>query len=325
MNQGTNSAQVKTNVQSSALQPTLKDRASNMVSKMRGDNFLLTILFGIFIFVLVYLLILYNKPTLLNYTLSNNPTKMNKDSINSLPNTSKLPSLRNGREYAYSFWVFLESIQNHDNYRLVFLRTPSTGGNYLQNANPIVYLDKNSNAMIIKLRTSEADKDAVNAQHLDEPIIDVGTADEKTFHQDNCKYSTFKIDYVPLQRWVNVIINVDNQSVAVMMDGSIHSTRVLNENNMECDNDLSKVVSPTNGDVMVGNINETTNTLPAANGYLSRVQFFNYSLKTPAHIERIYEAGPVKSIGILQKLGLPLYGLRNPLYRVDEVKVNDLK
>ena len=75
----------------------------------------------------------------------------------------------------------------------------------------------------------------------------------------------------------------------------------------------------------LGNNTETgIDSLPAANGYLSRLQFFNYSLKTPAHISKIYEAGPVKSVGILQKLGLPLYGLRNPLYRVDEVKKEDV-
>ena len=54
-----------------------------------------------------------------------------------------------------------------------------------------------------------------------------------TVHNDNCKYATFKIDYVPLQRWVNIIINVNNNMLAVIMDGAIHSTK-LNEDNNEC-------------------------------------------------------------------------------------------
>jgi hypothetical protein len=143
-------------------------------------------------------------------------------------------------------------------------------------------------------------------------------------HNDNCKYATFKIDYVPLQRWVNIIVNVNNNMLSVIMDGAIHSTRILNENNLKCTEDASSnLVSPTAGTLMIGNINEDINILPAADGYISRIQFFNYSLKTPAHIKKIYNSGPVKSVGILQKLGLPLYGIRNPLYRIDEVKKDE--
>lgn len=294
--------------------------AQNLRSQVRKDNLLLVILFGIFVFVLVYLLILYNRPSLLNYTLAPTPKKMDADTIKQLPNTDKLPTLSNGREYAYSFWVYLESVKTDGNYNLVFLRSPNNDSNYLNNANPIVYLDKNSNKMIIKVRTASAD--TITYENLDSVIEGEGTNNPVTFHNDNCKYATFKIDYVPLQRWVNIIINVNNNMLAVIMDGAVHSTRVLNEDNDRCPGEsASKLVSPTTGSIMIGNISEEINNLPAADGFISRVQFFNYSLKTPGHIKKIYNAGPVKSVGILQKLGLPLYGIRNPLYRIDEVKV----
>lgn len=292
----------------------------NFRSQVRKDNLLLVILFGIFVFVLVYLLILYNRPSLLNYTLAPTPKKMDADTIKQLPNTDKLPTLSNGREYAYSFWVYLESVKSDGNYNLVFLRSPNNDSNYLNNANPIVYLDKNSNKMVIKVRTASAD--TITYENLDSVIEGEGTNNPITFHNDNCKYATFKIDYVPLQRWVNIIINVNNNMLAIIMDGAVHSTRVLNEDNDKCPGEsASKLVSPTTGSIMIGNISEEGNNLPAADGFISRVQFFNYSLKTPAHIQKIYNAGPVKSVGILQKLGLPLYGIRNPLYRIDEVKV----
>ena len=294
--------------------------AQNLRSQVRKDNLLLVILFGIFVFVLVYLLILYNRPSLLNYTLAPTPKKMDADTIKQLPNTDKLPTLSNGREYAYSFWVYLESVKTDNKYNLVFLRSPNNDSNYLNNANPIVYLDKNSNKMVIKVRTASAD--TITYENLDSVIEGEGTNNPVTFHNDNCKYATFKIDYVPLQRWVNIIINVNNNMLAVIMDGAVHSTRVLNEDNDRCPGEsASKLVSPTTGSIMIGNISEEINNLPAADGFISRVQFFNYSLKTPGHIKKIYNAGPVKSVGILQKLGLPLYGIRNPLYRIDEVKV----
>ena len=45
--------------------------------------------------------------------------------------------------------------------------------------------------------------------------------------------------------------------LALIMDGAIHSTRVLNQDNSLCeDNSSSNLVSPTTGSVMIGNINE---------------------------------------------------------------------
>ena len=350
------------------------NRATEAVKKVRGDNLLLVILAGIFIFVLVYLIVLYNRPSLLNYTLSPTPIKLDDEDIKEMPNTDKLPSLSNGREYAYSFWLYLETVKTNDNYNLVFLRSPNTETNHLQSANPIVYLDKNSNKMIVKVRTTKADTLTFN--NLDEKVktfasvankrrpqyndtcqqvsdyhfavgnsgnntmtreeanrittsVDPASKDtcslgpnpDETIHQDNCNYATFIIDYVPLQRWVNIIINVNNNMLALIMDGAIHSTRVLNQDNSLCeDNSSSNLVSPTTGSVMIGNINEENNLMPAADGFISKLQFFNYSLSTPQHIQKIYNAGPVDSVGILKKLGLPLYGFRNPLYRIDAVK-----
>ena len=437
----------------------------------RKDNLLLIILFGIFVFVLVYLLILYNKPSLLNYTLSPNPTKMDASSLRSLENSGKLPSLKNGREFAYSFWVHLDSPSESDKYNLIMMRGDNDGQN-IQNSNLLVFLDKNSNKMVIKIKTTDADgmntitnfsdlignnprsttddtnndttddtnndttddtnNDTsqssssssssslpVNIKNAIDTIVSMDPYDEtnsavtelenylintvfanddinnfvnvissigitsigddgvintsnngirslmdktkesngfttkklikklyneiktgdstlsqrelnniiryemfateqnKTFRDDNCKFATFVIDYVPLHRWINVIINVNNNLLSIIVDGAVHSTRILNQESTECQNASSNIVSVATGDVKIGAFNSD---IPAAKGYISKIQFFNYSLKTSRHIQKIYESGPVKSSNVLQKLGLQLYGIRNPLYRIDEVK-----
>lgn len=299
-----------------------KKMTNKVKEQLKSNNILLVLLFGICIAVLVYLLLLFNRPSLLYYTLAGIPIKANDRNLSALDDSNKLPSLKNGREYAYSFWTYIESIENQDKYRLVFLR-----GNELGDANPFVYFDKNSNKMIIKVKTSAAGGTIIPVANtiptgplqLDSVITAAGSdgSPEKTLHQDTCKFATFEIDYVPLQRWVNVIINVDNYVATIFMDGAIHSTRVLNENNDDCETDLSKIVEETSGELKVGN--ESSN-LPAFNGYISKVQFFNYSLKTQRHISKVYEGGPVESQSILQKLGLPLYAFRNPIYRVDNIK-----
>ena len=50
-------------------------------------------------------------------------------------------------------------------------------------------------------------------------------------------------------------------------------------------------------------------------GYISKMKFFNYAL-TVDHAKMVYKTGPVHQ-SILAKLGLPLYGVRNPFYRID--------
>lgn len=288
----------------------------------RKNNILLIILFGICIAVLVYLLLLFNRPSLLYYTLAGTPVKANEQNLKSLKNSDKLPALKNGREYAYSFWTYVNAVENNDKYRLVFLR-----GKELSDANPFVYFDKSSNKMVIKVKTDAAGG-AITPPRPGETLgLDTvitaaatgGNPSAKTLHTDNCKFATFEIDYVPLQRWVNIIVNVDNYVVTIFMDGAIHSTRVLNDNNEDCASDLSKLASETSGDIKVGNLDAG---LPAFDGYISRLQFFNYSLKSQKHISKIYENGPVESKSILQKLGLPLYSLRNPIYRVDSIKAS---
>ena len=54
-------------------------------------------------------------------------------------------------------------------------------------------------------------------------------------------------------------------------------------------------------------------------GYMSKVQLFNYSL-TIDHAKIIYKAGPLHK-SILSMIGIPMYGLRNPFVRLDEVNV----
>ena len=311
-----------------------KEMGKKALDTIKKNNLLMIILFGIVIGVLVYLILLFNRPSLLYYTLAGIPIKANSKDLAPVKNTDKLPGLKNGREYAYSFWLYLDDIDNSNQYKLVFLR-----GDNLVDANPLVYFDKDSNKLKVKVKTSlskgttfSSDADGsttAESPNLDSYIVfpnnDNSSNQNKTLNEDTCAYATFEIDYVPLQRWVNVVVNVDNYVITLFMDGAIHSTRLLNDDRNCANNDSvenkSKIVEVTSGNIQVGNYSDAD--LPAFNGYISKLQFFNYSLKTQAHITKIYENGPVQSKSILQKLGLPLYAFRNPVYRVDRIKTDE--
>jgi hypothetical protein len=350
--------------------------ASNRFSKLFGTNvntvrnkvsgmnaILMIILFGLFVAGLVYVMMIIKQPKDSSFTLAEMPIKANASSIKSVKDSNKLPASKSSTQYALSFWIYVEAIENKEDYRLVLKRGGAPGA--LQSSNPLIYFDKMSNKMIIKVRTVNAD--TMTFRNLDEKVkkfsdvankrrpIDnstcqsvvnwymaskgmsredaervvtttdifsketcsLGPNPDTTINKDNCYYATFKIDYVPLQTWVNVLLNVDNNIVTLFMNGEKHSTRVLNENNDECPTGLSNIVSPSSGDIQVGNI---PNGIHSFNGYLSRIQVFDNNLKTMDDVKSVYNKGPVKSKSVLKYLGLPLYGFRSPLYKIGGVK-----
>ena len=101
------------------------------------------------------------------------------------------------------------------------------------------------------------------------------------------------------------MINVDNKRVTIFLDGEIVSTRILDNS-----------VSETNSDVYVGKSDENTITTP--NALISKIQFFNYSIRTPNDIRKIYDDGPIKKQTVMRMLGLPNIGVRSPIYNLEK-------
>ena len=295
-----------------------KNSGGNFVSNLSSNamnNLVIFISFGVMIYILVQMIIVLNKPEFLYYTLSPMPTDLSTAKFGSLLNSNKMPNTF-AREFTYSFWVYLRSINKivheDDKYKLVFLRSEQDTDKYFKRANPIVYFDKNSNKLIIKIRTTDADNTTQTSSLPEDNISD-------DFHNDKCIYSTLTVDYVPLKRWVNVIINVDNNRVTLFVDGDIYQTILVNRKPEGCNNDEfseSRVVSETAGTVKLGEQNE--NNIYVPDGLISKLQFFNYSLKTPSDIRKIYDNGPVENQSFLQKFGITDYGLRNPVYNIEE-------
>ena len=109
-------------------------------------------------------------------------------------------------------------------------------------------------------------------------------------------------DIFPTNRWVNVVLIVDENLATLYVDGKFSEAITGNFKTVK-------------GDVVIGK--------PAykdkLDGYMSKVQLFNYAL-TIDHAQIIYKAGPLHK-SILSMIGIPMYGLRNPFVRLDEVNV----
>ena len=278
------------------------------------NNIIILISFIIMVYILIQMIIVLNKPEFLYYTLAPMPLDLNEEKLSGVKNSNKLPNTF-ANEFTYSFWLYLRSVnkqtEEQDKYKLLFFRSENKNENLLLKANPIVYFDKNSNKLIVKVRTSDSDKLSIN-----DSILPLNTLTTQ-FNDDKCYYSELVVDHIPLKRWVNIVLNVDNNRISLFKDGDLYQTILINRNpGEECTNfSSSRTVSETAGTVYLGK--DISNNIVTPDALVSKIQFYNYSLRTPSDIKRIYDDGPVENQSFLQKLGMPNIGLRNPIYNIE--------
>lgn len=209
---------------------------------------------------------------------------------------SIIPSTVNGQEYSYSFWMYLVQYDASSSQIMIFGRGIQPGG---IGGSPLVYLDNNTNKMYVSI--------AKNTALLNLPLDSV---------QASSDYVTATIDYVPLQRWVNVAIVVQDYLLTVFMDGDIYTVSnvtdaqdigpgVLALN----DSGTRSIFGPTSGDIIVGAGS------PQAKAFVSQIQFFNFAL-TQRDVRARYARGPLTA-SALSVLGIPAYGIRSPVYKIE--------
>lgn len=254
------------------------------------NNIVIIVTFGIMVYVLVQMLIVLNRPEFLYYTLSPIPTDLENETFGKVKYSEELP-LAKLNEFTYSFWVYLREVKSEPNAddtdnpkpQLLFMRNNKDD---FENANPVVYIKNNTNTMKIALRTGE---------NTETGLDDI--------HKDDTHYEHFIIEYIPVKRWINVMINVDNKRVTIFLDGEIVETRILEKN-----------VKETVGDVYLGK----ESNIVTPNALISKIQFYNYSIRTPNDIRKIYDDGPIKKQTVMRMLGLPNIGVRSPIYNLEK-------
>lgn len=154
---------------------------------------------------------------------------------------------RDGLEFSWSVWIYIKNLQYLDGkFRHVFYKgdnnlTPN-GLNFPNNA-PGLYIAPNTNALVVMMNTYNV---------INEEVM---------------------IPDIPLNKWVNVIIRCENNTLDVYINGTISRSV-----------ELSGVPKQNFGDVFV-----------AANGgfegNISDLWYFNHALGTAA-IQQIFENGP---------------------------------
>lgn len=155
-----------------------------------------------------------------------------------------------GLEFTWSVWIYIQNLEPSGQYKHIFhkgnpnivLDGPETGMNFPNNA-PGLYLGPDSNQLTVMMNT---------------------------FNQINEK---FVIDDIPLNKWVNVIIRVENTTIDVYINGTIVKRHIL-----------SSVPKQNYGDVYVS-------MNGGFHGHTSNLWYWDYALGTSA-IQDLIDQGP---------------------------------
>ena len=295
---------------------------------------LIVLVTGVSFYVMYHLYKIIMKTDLRTVTLLKNAIKVPQYRKININSDVTMPSLYNGAEFSYSAWMYIESFNRSGKPQLVLYNGKSDD---FSSVSPVFYLDPEYVTLHVLLSTDKAPRTGVGRGSL-----------EKLHKHRDCDFVRLSVDYVPMQRWVNVALVVDNEYIQLFFDGELRKVvditdKELIENihpeiqisdskgvNDLCDGDNNVCCQPENTCCGKRLMNTNTGkqlyigkvgTDEVFNGYLSKVQFFNYAI-TVDHAKILYKSGPLHQ-SMLGRIGLPMYGVRNPFYKIDTSDVND--
>ena len=244
----------------------------------------IVIIFGVLIRVGVYIISLFTMPSknpiIVNGLLSTN--SLTKYQVNPSVANSK-PIIRSvnesqGMEFTWSTWVFIDNAHsgNNNNPKRIFSKggDSETGDKFAMNS-PGLYLydgtTSNENSFTVVMTTFDdtGSGSATSVSGTIEKIV---------------------INNVPIQKWVNVIIRVQNRTIDIYING-VMSSRY----------NLTQVIKQNYGDIFVG---DDANGM---NGYISSLRYFDHGIGN-MKIEEIIQQGPnLKAIGDQNQETMPPY------------------
>jgi len=219
----------------------------------------------------------------------------------------------NGERRSYTFWIYIHDMNKFaGNYENVFNVQTSASVKNPALASPFVFLDKTDNKMYFRFGETgdKSSSDVAVYNNLTENKL-------KEFMRTG-----IVIPYIPLQRWVHIAIVCNANSyknyIYAYVDGDLVSTTSNNEKDRylgdteDTRKRLTKININNKGVINVGGeLNATEG--PGFSGLVSKISTFNYELNQ-RDVYNDYYWGPIGNI--LARLGLGMYGVRNPIYKL---------
>ena len=317
-----------TDIKDSVVENTVKATESVKRTFMRIND--TTIIFGLLFVILISVIVAYGLYYLISvklfYNIKNTVVETNTPIYGNVLTTLpiKFDNTSNGLRRSYMFWIYINDLNKGvDQYKHV-LHLGNTTDDF-RNQSPYIFLDKAENKLIVFFGTTES---------LTSTKINNLNDLKNTSNLLYVLKRSIIIPYIPLQRWVHIGIVVNDSSsgigITTYVDGDISnysqngdklSTTKLNNIDENIYNTTStdpKLINYNNIELnKTGNIIIGGNQSPdyGFNGLISKFVTTNYDLNQ-RDIYNNYNEGPVNNL--LLSLGIPNYGVRSPIYRIDE-------
>lgn len=300
--------------------------SNKLKDAVNGDKGPVIILIAVvllaFVAVIIYISFSLKASNLKGKSLLKAPVRLDELQSPVVIEAGDIPKPAVGREYTYSFWMYIENFMQYENNpQMIFYRGSQ---NTIADANPVVMMDGSSNKLYFVFKTQES---SLAANVYDNNLQNVLSNSyfnntELTLNAPNAhKHIIMSLDYVPLQRWVNIAIVVDNKLITIFMDGEIYTVKSVDEFKMmkqpEFDASGNKInynliLDKTEGSIYMGKFKNS----PMPSAYVSNVTFFNYAISIN-DVKKNYMSGPFTK-NLLSMLGISSYGVRSPVYKIDE-------
>ena len=254
-----------------------------------------------------------------------------------------IPGTGNGQRLTFAFWIYINNMATYANlYRHVLHR----GDPGIMMSSPLVYIDKNTNKLVVRFETNSAATVTGQPKSMSQPFIAANnitsttdtnatmyTGLDSSTNVDDNKIALdlltrgITIDYVPLQRWVHVAVVVNEQSskgtISAFVDAELvkqlssQQTTFINvvsgggSATINPNYSFQNLILDKGGNVYVGGNPMDPNIGPGFDGLVSCVTFANYDMNIK-NIYDLYMRGPTGNM--LAKIG---YGLRSPIYKLN--------
>lgn len=268
------------------------------------------VLLIVLVIVIIYAVYRYNQSNLEEVVLVESPIKLYGLSEAKKFSSKDLTTASVGQSFTYSLWLYIVDYDDASNdHRLVFMRNDSEDD--LNGANPIVFMDGRTNRMYISART--------NTSREVSDLADL--VPQRPSGKNANNFLTATIEYVPLQRWVNVVVVFQDNLMTVFLDGDMYAVRNVHDLWSRDTQQNRPILSGSQGDLWVGPTTQNSDTI---RGFLSGVKYFNYALM-PDAVQALYMHGPDYR-SMLKAVGLEWtrkYGLQSPIYKLDKDKDKD--
>lgn len=293
--------------------------------------------------VILYILFMIKSPKLKGKQLTKTPIRLDELATAKEIDAAEIPATSVGREYSFSFWLYVDSFSQTTTTsdgkpvpldKMIFYRGQAGD---ITTANPVVFMDGLSNKLYIAIKTQSSTPNSTSAINYNSNLynlrymnyfmnneLKLNGKDANITPAIN-KFLILTVDYIPLQRWVNITFVVDNKLLSVYIDGEIYSVKSTEEFKAlrEPERDLrgnpldvNVIVDKTQNSLFVGKNSIGSST--TVSGYLSKLCFYNYAVSL-AEIKKIYNEGPVGKVSALFGQNFQ-YGVRSPVYKLGTVE-----